>query len=125
MRAIPPLKTLSPPHKLKNVLLYLIIYGVLNTISIELNLYFNVFPLMFVIILTHISNLNAENILPSVNGCLFVCELFNGVIMFSKMNFTTIFSSEFVKCFVGINLISILIKFLINVATRRKYEKSC
>ena len=102
----------------------LIVYACLNLISIEFNSFFNCLPLVIIVLIIHLLNHGESSILLSVNLSLFVCELINAFFMFPKMNFSVIFSNEFVRCFVVLNLSIGVLCLFSGIFKRNKYEKS-
>ena len=109
----------------ENMCLSVICYGVINLCYFELNSFFNGGLLVGIILLVNLFRGDSKMFVKSVNLCLVLCEVFNMFFMFSKMNFAVIFSNEFVKNFVVLNLIVISVKIIVSKIKRLGYEKSC
>ena len=107
----------------ENVIYVLVIYVALNIVMVEFNSFFNWVPIVLIVLIINSLSCDNRTGILSINLSLGICELFNLFYMLIKMDFSVIYSSEFLLCFVLSNCIFILIWFVREFIKRGKYEK--
>ena len=109
---------------MENLLYVLLIYVSLNVISIDFNSFFYSGVLSAIVLSVNILNFkDLKKLLLNVNFSLVICEFFNLIFLLNMLNFSTIFSFEFLKCFVFCNLIIFGIFVIDRILKRKMYEK--
>lgn len=108
----------------KNIIVVLILYVGMCLLNIELNSFFNIFPL--ILLSMSISLITCRTLKSSL--CVFtisniVCEIFNVVLLMKKINMAYMFCREFViSMVIGISIINVFY-FLKRMMGKVRYEK--
>lgn len=120
-----PLRLNSVLNALDKVGYGVILYICLNIVSLDFNLFFNWIPLVIIVIVFNGFNSEVDNCFFGLNLTFGLCEIFNLFFISKKMNFSIIFSFEFVNCFVIGNSVMLLLFFILKIFKRKRYEKVC
>lgn len=119
-------KNIRFSRMIENVSYVVLLYLGLNIVSIEFNLFFNCLPLIAIIVV--INGFNGFNFFTSILGLnisLFFVEILNSILMINQLQFATIFSREFVICYVYCNVLMTLLYIVVKFLKRGAYEKIC
>lgn len=109
----------------ENICLSVICYGIINLFSFEFNSFFGSGLLVCLILLISLFRSGFRIYIQNINLSLILCELFNIFFMMSRMDFAVIFSNEFVRNFVVLNLVAVGMKIIVDMVKRGEYEKGC
>ena len=92
-----------------------ICYGIINLFCFELNSFFGGGLLVCLILLINLFKGGFKISMQSINLSLILCELLNIFFMMLRMDFVVIFSNEFLRSFVILNLVAVGVKIIENV----------
>ena len=110
---------------MRQSILILLLYMFFNFINLDNNIFFNCMPLILIVGLVNICNVNFyENVFTIIISMVFV-EIFNLFFMLPKIDSWALFSREFIFCIVVCCGINLVLNQVIRSLGKIRNEKVC
>jgi len=101
-----------------------ILYGFINFIDIDFNLFFGTaVTVLIVIVINTLNMLTIDEYVLSTFGGLILVEIFNALFMYSKLDYVAIFSDDLAMCIVVCIGIRLFVNWILKLFKVVKYEK--